>query len=378
MLAIFYSTNTFEKAIYVSQFMYLIFDTETTGLPQNYSAPLTDFDNWPRCVQLAWQVHDETGKRISTGDYIIQPDGFSIPFNSEKVHGISTERARKEGIPLEEAMEIFNRDLEKSTFVVGHNLDFDLSIMGSEYLRMGKDNPLPDKIAIDTKDEATEYCAIPGGRGRYKWPTLAELHQKLFDVGFEEAHNAAADVEATARAFLELVRLRVIQPAFPGDELNRDKSPSALIETSHYMPKVEELRSRGVTGEEEGVSTGIDLPRETVTKTVDSPFVHLHNHSKFSVLQAASGVKDLVAKAKADGMPAVAITDLGNMFGAFHFTRAAADAGIKPIVGLEAYFVEDRHQKSFTRDNKDKRYQQIFYAKNMEGYRNLSEMCSLA
>ena len=358
--------------------MYLIFDTETTGLPQNYSAPLTDFDNWPRCVQLAWQVHDETGKLISAGDYIIQPEGFSIPFNSEKVHGISTERARKEGIPLEEAMEIFNRDLEKSTFVVGHNLDFDLSIMGSEYLRMGKDNPLPDKIAIDTKDEATEYCAIPGGRGRYKWPTLAELHQKLFDVGFEEAHNAAADVEATARAFLELVRLRVIQPAFPGDELKRDKSPSALIETSHYMPKVEELRSRGVTGEEEGLSTGIDLPRETVTKTVDSPFVHLHNHSKFSVLQAASGVKDLVAKAKADGMPAVAITDLGNMFGAFHFTRAAADAGIKPIVGLEAYFVEDRHQKSFTRDNKDKRYQQIFYAKNMEGYRNLSEMCSLA
>jgi DNA polymerase III subunit alpha len=45
--------------------MYLIFDTETTGLPQNYSAPLTDFDNWPRCVQLAWQVHDETGKLIS-------------------------------------------------------------------------------------------------------------------------------------------------------------------------------------------------------------------------------------------------------------------------------------------------------------------------
>jgi len=164
--------------------MYLIFDTETTGLPQNYSAPLSDFDNWPRCVQLAWQLHDETGKLISRGDYIVKPDGFTIPFNSEKVHGISTERANKEGIPLAEVMDHFNRDVEKTVFVVGHNLEFDLNIMGSEYLRMNRENPLSKKIAIDTKDESTEYCAIPGGRGRYKWPTLAELHDKLFSIGF--------------------------------------------------------------------------------------------------------------------------------------------------------------------------------------------------
>lgn len=356
--------------------MYLIFDTETTGLPQNYSAPLTDFENWPRCVQLAWQVHDETGQLVSSGDYIIRPDGFTIPFNSEKVHGISTERAQREGIPLEEAMEFFNQDLRQSAFVVGHNLEFDLSIMGSEYLRLERENPLAKKIAIDTKNESTEYCAIPGGRGRYKWPTLAELHQKLFNIGFEEAHNAAADVDATARAFLELVRIAVIQPVFPANRMQERTSPSALIDPSHYMPKVEELRSRGVTGTDEDAKGVIDLPRETSAQKVDSPFIQLHNHTKFSVLQAASGVKDLVAKAKNDGMPAVSITDLGNMFGAFHFTKAAAEAGIKPIVGLEAYFVEDRLQKSFTRDNRDKRYQQIFLAKNMEGYRNLSEMCS--
>jgi DNA polymerase III subunit alpha len=377
VLAIFKSEKIFEKAIYCPLFMYLIFDTETTGLPQNYSAPLTDFDNWPRCVQLAWQVHDETGKRISSGDYIIKPDGFSIPFNSEKVHGISTERAHREGIPLEEAMDIFDRDLQKCAFVIGHNLEFDLSIMGSEYLRMDRENLLTERIAIDTKDEATEYCAIPGGRGRYKWPTLAELHHKLFEIGFEEAHNAAADVEATARAFLELVRINVIQPVLPSDLVVENKTPSGLIDPAHYMPKVHDLRRRGVTGEDQEESASIDLPKESAAQVVDSPFVHLHNHSKFSVLQAASGVNDLVTKAKNDGMPAVAITDLGNMFGVFHFAKAAAEAGIKPIIGLEAYFVEDRHQKSFTRDNKDKRYQQIFFAKNMEGYRNLSEMCSL-
>ncbi len=357
--------------------MYLIFDTETTGLPDNYSAPLTDFDNWPRCVQLAWQVHDKTGNIISQGDYIVKPDGFSIPFNSEKVHGISTERAQKEGIPLREVMDIFNRDLEKCTFVVGHNLEFDLNIMGAEYLRMERENPLPKKIAIDTKDESTEYCAIPGGRGRYKWPTLAELHDKLFNIGFEEAHNAAADVDATARAFLELVRLGVIRPNIPVEPGQPAVNASEHIDTSHYMPKVEELRSRGVTGEEDEKESVIDLPKEAAGKKVDSAFVHLHNHSKYSVLQAASGVKDLVKKAKSDGMPAVALTDLGNMFGTFHFVKAANSEGIKPIIGLEAYFVEDRHQKKFTRDHKDKRHQQVFFAKNMEGYRNLAEMCSL-
>ncbi|MDZ7719684.1 MAG: DNA polymerase III subunit alpha [Balneolaceae bacterium] len=357
--------------------MYLIFDTETTGLPDNYSAPLTDFDNWPRCVQLAWQVHDETGKLISKGNYIVKPDGFTIPFNSEKIHGISTGRAEKEGIPLADVMDAFDEDVENSTFIVGHNLEFDLNIMGSEYLRMERENPLTEKIHIDTKDDATEYCAIPGGRGRYKWPTLSELHDKLFDIGFEEAHNAAADVDATARAFLELVRIGVIQPTFPAEPGSIPPNPSKLIDPNHYMPKVEDLKRRGVTGEEEEASSIIDLQQDQTGPQVDSAFVHLHNHSKYSVLQAASGVKDLVKKAKEDGMPAVALTDLGNMYGVFHFVKAAKAAGIKPIIGLEAYFVEDRHEKKFTRDRKDKRFRQVFLAKDREGYENLAEMCSL-
>lgn len=357
--------------------MYLIFDTETTGLPDNYSAPLTDFDNWPRCVQLAWQVHDETGKLISKGNYIVKPDGFTIPFNSEKIHGISTERAEKEGIPLSDVMDAFDKDIEKSTFIIGHNLEFDLNIMGSEYLRLDRENPLTEKISIDTKDESTEYCAIPGGRGRYKWPTLSELHDKLFEIGFEEAHNAAADVDATARAFLELVRIGVIQPTFPAEPGELPPNPSRLIDSNHYMPKVEDLKRRGVTGEEEEGSSKIDLPQDTAGPQVKSAFIHLHNHSKYSVLHAASGVKDLVNKAKEDGMPAVALTDLGNMYGVFHFVKAAKSVGIKPIIGLEAYFVEDRHEKRFTRDKKDKRYRQVFLAKNREGYENLAEMCSL-
>lgn len=357
--------------------MYLIFDTETTGLPDNYSAPLTDFDNWPRCVQLAWQLHDETGKLISKGNYIVKPDGFTIPFNSEKIHGITTERADKEGIPLSEVIDAFNRDVEKCTFIIGHNLEFDLNIIGCEYLRMDLESPLSEKIHIDTKDDATEFCALPGGRGRFKWPTLSELHDKLFEIGFEEAHNAAADVDATARAFLELVRIGVCKPTFPAQPGEIPQNPSQLIDPNHYMPKVEDLKRRGVTGDEEEASSIIDLPQEQAGSQVKSAFVHLHNHSKYSVLHAASGVKDLINKAKEDGMPAVGLTDLGNMYGVFHFVKAAKSAGIKPIIGLEAYFVEDRREKRFTRDRKDKRYRQVFLAKNREGYENLAEMCSL-
>ena len=70
--------------------MYLIFDTETTGLPRRWDAPLTDSDNWPRAVQIAWQLHDEWGELIEHQDFLIKPDGFDVPYDAEKVHGIST------------------------------------------------------------------------------------------------------------------------------------------------------------------------------------------------------------------------------------------------------------------------------------------------
>ena len=191
--------------------MYLIFDTETTGLPQNWKAPLTDFSNWPRCVQLAWQVHDVDGKLLEVKNYIIKPECYDIPFNAEKIHGISTDRANKQGMPLFQVLLEFVKDVEKCKFVIGHNVSFDNSIVGCELLRKDMLNILADFPALDTKDESTNFCAIPGGRGgKFKWPKLTELYVKLFGDSFAEAHNASADVEATARCFLELIRLEVI------------------------------------------------------------------------------------------------------------------------------------------------------------------------
>jgi DNA polymerase-3 subunit alpha len=106
-------------------------------------------------------------------------------------------------------------------------------------------------------------------------------------------------------------------------------------------------------------------------------FSHLHCHSQFSLLDGASPIDDMFAKAKADGMRAVALTDHGNMFGAFKFVNSGIKHGVKPIVGCEFYVVEDRFRRSFVGDSKDKRYHQLILAKNQKGYENLSLLCSI-
>lgn len=371
--------------------MFLIYDTETTGLPKNFKAPVTDTDNWPRLVQLAWQVHDIDGKKISEGNWIVQPDGFTIPFNSEKIHGISTERAQKEGSPLVEVLESFEQAVQASTFVIGHNLIFDWNILGAEYVRLNRPNLLESKIQVDTKDKGTDVCKIPGGQGRFKWPTLAELHQTLFEVGFEGAHDAFADVRATARAFFEMVR-RGDLILDPPDGLTWPTKPlSEVIDRAYYEAEIEQEKMWEAQREAKpsdpesppapspkpgSIPSASTAAPPSTQPSADKPFVHLHCHSQFSILRSTASVKALVDAAKRDGAPAIACTDLGNMFGAFHFTRAAKEAGIQPILGCECYLVADRHQKKFTRDFKDYRTQPVFLVKNLVGYKNLSSMVS--
>ena len=188
--------------------MYLIFDTETTGLPRNFRAPITDTDNWPRVVQLAWQLHDESGKLMKHNAAIIKPNGFTIPFDSEKVHGISTALANYVGRELDEVIAEFLYDLKQAKFIVGHNLKFDVNVMGCEFVRMEMDSPLENIPVLDTcTEESAALVQLTGGKGgRFKLPTLTELYGFLFKESFNEAHNATADVEATTRCFLELMR----------------------------------------------------------------------------------------------------------------------------------------------------------------------------
>jgi DNA polymerase-3 subunit alpha len=122
-------------------------------------------------------------------------------------------------------------------------------------------------------------------------------------------------------------------------------------------------------------------------------FSHLHNHTQFSLLDGASNIAKLYEKARADGMPAIAITDHGNMFGAFDFVAEAwkkkkvvgttpegkeiYEPEVKPVVGCEFYVVENRFKRQFSKDDKDQRFHQLMLAKDEIGYKNLVKMCSL-
>lgn len=370
--------------------MYLIFDTETTGLPKRWDAPITDSDNWPRAIQIAWQLHDEMGRLIEHQDFLINPDGFDIPYDAERIHGISTELARAKGIEMDQALKLFEEALSKTKFIVGQNVGFDVNIMGAEFHRFGISTILAGLPVLDTCTEVTaDLIKIPGGRGgRYKLPTLTELHQYLFGTPFGEAHNATADVEATTRCFLELIRTEVFTPAelqvdtgYFQEFKTANPDPISPIGLQHINLKAASEQLRKKQAQAETPSTP-QVSAEDKAALQDAVFAHLHNHTQFSVLQSTISVSSLVKAAADLDMPAVAMTDHANMMGAFHFVSQVLnhnksvdpDKQIKPIVGCEFHICENHLDKSV----KDNGYQIVFLAKNKEGYHNLAKMASIA
>ncbi|TAJ14654.1 DNA polymerase III subunit alpha [Marinilabiliaceae bacterium JC017] len=357
--------------------MFLVFDTETTGLPKKWKAPLTDFDNWPRMVQLAWQCHDLKGNFLYAKNHVITPDGYTIPEEVVNVHGISTEIALEKGIPLKEALLDFIEDVKKSKFVIGHNIEFDINIVGSELLRCEMEEIMTGAPQLCTKIESTEYCAIVNKRGGFKWPTLTELHLKLFRVPFQEAHNAAADVEATTRCFLELIRVGAISA-------QRLKMTELQIE-AFRQNNPEEIQPAGIEFESFKVNEFHDISieeeekkqTEAATKAEIQPFVHLHVHSQYSILDGAAKTAQIATKAKADGMPAVALTDHGGMFGIKEFHVSCKKAEIKPILGVEAYVARRGHLRKEDKTDASGHHI-ILLAKNVTGYRNLLKLISIA
>ena len=374
--------------------MFLIFDTETTGLPRNYNAPLTDFANWPRMVQVAWQLHDAQGNLINSNSIIVKPEGYTIPFNAVQIHGITNERAIEEGQDLKTVLQEFVTVVNQAKYLCGHNIEFDNNIIGSELLRCGFENVLAAKPFIDTKnDETTEYCAIPGGRGgKFKWPTLTELYSKLFNDTFEEAHNAAFDVLATGKVFFEIIKRGITKVV---------EVPATDLQTINYQaPDLSALYQHEQAWKERKnkkvepavTSSGVEKP---IVDVSNLKFSHLHNHTQFSVLQSTSDVGDLVKKAAEYNMPAVAMTDHGNMYGAFQFWQSvdkqnksikahneAVDKGekqeprkneLKCIIGCELYVCKDHKDKS----KQENGFTQVLIAKNRIGYQNLSKLSSV-
>ena len=382
--------------------MYLIFDTETTGLPKKWNAPISDINNWPRCVQLAWQIHDNLGNCIESKDFLIKPDGYNIPYDSQKIHGISTELAERDGHDLLEVLTQFNEAVKNSKFIIGHNVKFDLNIMGCEFYRLKIKNNLEVSKILDTCYEKTAtLCEIPGGRGgKYKFPTLTELHSYLFSTSFADAHNATADVEATTRCFLELIRIE----NYSLQELEQTgtyfldfkKQNTSLIQPIGINHVNLKKKSALLLEKSNKNNLGSGQVNFKVSKELlNSNFAHLHNHSQFSVLQSTISIKELIKTTSKHNMPAVALTDHANMMGSFRFVNEVnryneqividnselsedesdqKKSTIKPILGCEFFVCEDHLNKSY----KDYGYQIVLLAKNKNGYQNLAKLSSIA
>lgn len=189
--------------------MYVVVDTETTGLPISWNAPASDVDNWPRAIQVAWQVFDHRGRQLDDQCHIIRPQGFTIPQDAVDVHGITTSIARRRGAPVARVLRMFAEAVDDAFVLVAHNLKFDAAVLGAEYHRGGKRPPFGRKVHVCTMESSTRYCALPGPYG-FKWPNLSELHRELFGKRPRREHDAGADVASCARCFFELKRLGIV------------------------------------------------------------------------------------------------------------------------------------------------------------------------
>ena len=190
--------------------MYLFLDTETADKPRNWKAPASDTANWPRLVQLGWVCCSRAGRPTATAEYLIRPEGFTITRGATTVHGITTDRAREEGVELQPVLVEFAAAVKKARVLVAHNINFDYNVAAAEFIRANMVTDIDQKVCRCTMKESTDFCKLPGPYG-YKWPTLAELHEVLFDQPLAETHSALADAEACMRCFFELKKLGCIR-----------------------------------------------------------------------------------------------------------------------------------------------------------------------
>jgi len=188
---------------------FFVFDCETTGLPRTrYFSPEVA-DDWPRLVQVAWARYDSRGNAEEAQSSIIRPEGFRIPLDATKIHGITHAQALRVGRELAEVLDEFLAAAERpDTILVAHNLDYDFGVIGAELVRTRKPLRFLDIPGICTMKSTTELCRLPrpGGFG-FKWPTLEELHTYVFGHAYDGAHDAARDLEACARSFFKLLQV---------------------------------------------------------------------------------------------------------------------------------------------------------------------------
>jgi len=190
----------------------LFFDTETTGLPKDRNKPATHSpNNWPDPVSISWAVTDGP-KIIRAKSYIIQPNGWQIPQDSIKIHGITQQMAEADGVDLRQVMKEFVRDLLYVDIAIAHNIEFDRNVITAAALYHCREDVALKwpKYEFCTCESARSICKLPTYKptmsGIYKAPKLSELYVHAFKSPPPELflHTSLGDVLVLIAAFFSL------------------------------------------------------------------------------------------------------------------------------------------------------------------------------
>lgn len=194
--------------------MYLIFDCSGLATYTNFKADFTDTQSWPRLLHISWILLGPDYKPLQDFDCVPLPSGFTIDEKSLSKAHIDEEDVRKKSAPLDSILDNFSACVEKSEYILAHNLNYNENILGAEYVRCKKSINMFSKKRFCLMEEGTYYCKIPAKGGGFKFPTLPELHASCFGQSYGPAGNARADVIAAARCFIKLKKTGKLDDLF--------------------------------------------------------------------------------------------------------------------------------------------------------------------